>query len=254
MMIDMHVHGMAHGEFVFSEEKLSRFLKEAEKKGIKVMGFSEHSWYLKKIDLGVIDNVKKLFPHIRVCLGLEVDHVPNMDREIIEKIASLPFDYVIGSVHEIEGWMFDNPQYADGFKHWDIDALYEKYFSLVGNLIESGIYDVIGHLDLIKIYGHRPTKRIEDFVVPVLKKAAQRNMIVEINTSGLYKPVKEIYPSFRILKLCRSLGVKVTVGSDAHRPEHVGRDILPALELLKKVGFREIVSFENRKPVYHPID
>jgi len=204
--------------------------------------------------VGVIDNLRKLFPHIRICLGMEVDHVPDMDGEIIEKIASFPFDYVMGSVHEIEGWMFDHPDYSHGFEHRDVDELYEKYFSLVDNLIESGIYDVIGHLDLIKIYGHRPTKRIEDFVVPVLEKAARRNMVVEINTSGLYKPVKEIYPDMSILKLCKSLGVKVTVGSDAHLPEHVGRDIFRVLELLKEIGFREIVSFENRKSVYHPID
>ncbi|HBT20135.1 MAG TPA: histidinol-phosphatase [Peptococcaceae bacterium] len=252
-MIDMHVHAMAHGEFDFSVKNLSRFIREAERKGIKSIGFSDHSWYLGEIDIKVIGKIKDLFPHIRVCLGLEVDHVPDMDKETVMKIDSIPFDYVIGSVHEIEGWMFDNPKYAEGFKNWDIDELYEKYFSLVDSVIESGIYNVIGHLDLIKIYGHRPSKRIEDFVRPVLKKAAQKNMIVEINTSGLYKPVKEIYPSFQIVKLCKGLGVNVTVGSDAHSPEHVGRDIPLAVEMLKEAGFREIVSFKNRNPIFHAI-
>jgi len=253
MLVDLHIHGMAHGNFNHTPEQLLPFIQAAEKKGIDVVGFAEHIWYLEEINFAVLKQMAGMNPRMDIRVGLEIDHRPGDHGEIRNSICPYSFDYLIGSVHEIEGWMFDHPDYVANFDLWDIDRLYEKYFFLVEDLVRSGIYDIIGHFDLIKINGHRPSKKIEEFVFPILELAAKKDIVVEVNTSGIYKPVNEIYPSLKILKICKDLRVPVTLGSDAHLPDHVGRDIALAAKILMQLGIKEVVSFKGRKPILHSL-
>ena len=219
MLIDLHIHGMAHGEYSHSREELLPFIQNAKGAGISIIGFAEHDWYLEDINHALLKNLGEE-NEMDILVGVEVDHGGNALQKA-EELSKYDFDYLIGSIHEVNGWPFDHPDHRDGFSKWDIDSLYSEYFSLMENLISCGIYDIVGHMDLIKIYGHRPNKNIDDYVRPLLKTAAEKDMVVEVNTSGVYKPVGEIYPGRRILEICKQLGVPITLGSDAHLPGHV---------------------------------
>ncbi|GAW93000.1 histidinol-phosphatase HisJ family protein [Calderihabitans maritimus] len=247
MLVDYHVHGMGHGEGSQTLENLSRYLDFAREQGIEEIGFAEHNWYLDQLDFSVFPRLRKVFPEIEVRVGLEIDFRPETAANLAQKLTSLPFDYLIGSVHEIGDWMFDHPDYKDQYAHWDIDELYETYFQLVARMVDSGLYDIVGHLDLIKVFGYRPRQCIKDLVNSLLHRIAKAGMVVEVNTGGLYKPVGEIYPQETILAECFRLNIPVTLGSDAHRAEDVGRDLMRAKALLRKLGYRKLAAFYRRK-------
>lgn len=250
MLADLHVHGMAHGEFTHSKEEILSFIKYAESRGLKVLGFAEHDWFLDNIGFQVIRGLQEETP-VSLRIGLEVDHKPGGDS--LGLLKDYPFDYLIGSVHEIDGFLFDHPDYIDVYKEWDNDQLYAAYFEQLEDLIRCGCYDIVGHFDLIKVFGTRPKKSILPAVTDLLQLIKEKDLVVEVNTSGKYKPVNEKYPSDDILSLCRSLDIPITLGSDAHMPSHVGRDLADEAEVLVEMGFREIVTFRERKPELHSL-
>lgn len=248
MLVDLHVHGMAHGEFSHSPKDLLPFIHRAEVCGIEILGFAEHDWYLEKIDFRLVRSLQ-IQTSVALRLGLEVDHKPGLDSAAIT--GDYPFDYLIGSVHEIGDFLFDHPDYIDEYVKWDNDKLYAAYFDLLEDLIRYGGYDIVGHFDLIKVFGCRPKGSIISVVTDLLSLIKARDLVVEVNTSGRYKPVGEKYPSDEILILCRKMGIPITLGSDAHVPDNVGRDLKEQVEGLLEMGFKEIVAFEERKPILY---
>ncbi|MGI6555576.1 MAG: histidinol-phosphatase HisJ family protein [Bacillota bacterium] len=250
VLADLHVHGMAHGEFNHSKEAIRPFIEYAESRGLEVLGFAEHDWFLEEIKFELIRSLQVETP-VSLRVGLEVDHRPGLDCAGLTK--EYPFDYLIGSVHEIDGFLFDHPDYIEVYEQWDSDLLYAAYFERLEDLIESDCYDIVGHFDLIKVFGCRPKKSILPAVTDLLQLIKQKHLVVEVNTSGRYKPAGEKYPSDDILLLCRSLDIPITLGSDAHMPRHVGRDLADQVEALTRMGFREIVTFKGRKPEFHSL-
>ena len=254
MLVDLHVHAMAHGEYEHTYENLRLFMKAAAAADIQVLGFAEHDWFVERFNPQVIYETALDHPEIKILMGMELDHRIGGYNDAAEKTSRYPFDYVIGSVHEIGTWMFDHPNYTETFCEWNIDELYAEYFSLVEDMALSGLYDVVGHLDLIKVFGHRPVGDIRNFAEEALLLIKKKDMVVEVNTSGKYKPAGEAYPSTQLLVRCLSLGVPITLGSDAHRPAHVGRTLKDSVVELKEIGFREVVYFNQRRPVTCVLD
>jgi len=166
---------------------------------------------------------------------------------------SFPFDYVLGSVHYIDGWGFDNPEYIDRYDKIDINDLYRKYFGLVQQAARSGLFNAMAHPDLVKKFGYRPLKGVEVLYDETARAFAEAGVCVEINTAGLRVPVEEIYPSLILLKACRNHGVPVTAGSDAHAPELVGRGFDMVLELLKTANYTKVAFFNNKGCFYKKI-
>lgn len=246
MLVDLHIHGMAHGELSHSPQSLMGFIQWAEKRCLAVMGFAEHDWFLEDIDFQLIRQLQGSTP-VQLRVGVEVDHRPG------KRLPELPFDYRIGSVHEINGFLFDHPDYLEVYRQWDPDDLYTSYFELLEDLITCGCYDIVGHFDLIKVFGCRPKKSITKVVTDLLQLAKMKDLVVEVNTAGKYKPIGEIYPDIEILRVCKALEVPITLGSDAHLPDHVGRDLALQADHLVNLGFKEIVSFKNRVPELHSL-
>ena len=116
------------------------------------------------------------------------------------------------------------------------------------NMVNTGLFNIVGHLDLPKKFMKAPTKNIDDIVWSVLRAIKNQGMAIELNTAGLRKPVKEIYPSKRILEMCYQLKIPLTLGSDAHDPEEVAYAFPPSIDLLKSIGYKEIITFKKRKP------
>ncbi|MFW6281408.1 MAG: histidinol-phosphatase HisJ family protein [bacterium] len=249
-LVDYHTHPYSHGEkeIKYNKKLIKNYINIAYKKGIKELGFSDHDEYIKKIKLNLIDELSENSP-VKLLKGIEFDYIPGKESYINRKIKKLNLDYAIGSVHFIDGWGFDNPNNIDEYQKRDIDRSYEEYYSIIEKCIESDLFNIVGHLDLIKVFGFKVNneKKISNIIISILKKIKKYDLVLELNTNGLNKPIKEIYPSEKIIHEAYNLNIPFTLASDAHRAERVGEGIKDYTELLKRIGYKEIAVFENRK-------
>lgn len=253
-MLDLHVHLIGHQDRPADEASIRAYLSKAQEKGLKEIGFSDHDLYLDELNLPLIREIAGDYPDLLVRVGLEVDYRPEEEHKIREMINSFPFDYVLGSVHEISYWAFDVPGQESRHRDYDPDELYRTYFSLVARAARSGLFTTLAHFDLIKIFGVRPRTDILALADEALSAALQAGCVLEINTAGRYKPVGEFYPSGRILQEIIRRGFPITLGSDAHEPKVVGRDLAEAKENLRQLGVRQLVGFEQKKKVYYELE
>jgi len=245
---DYHIHVLAHGEYEYTYDWLKAFALAAQEQGIMELGFTEHDEYIDRIDMNNLMKLRREFPKLSIRLGVEVDFVPGREEHIKIISQQYDFDYIIGSVHYIDGWGFDHPDYSHLFKGKDVDGIYRSYFNLLNRAVESGLFDVVGHLDLVKIWGHRPLKYdIKHYVDPLLNTIKAAGMVIEINSAGLRKPVREIYPSREVVDLIAAKEIPVTMGSDAHHPSQLGEGLAEARKILVDAGFRSITAFEGRQ-------
>ncbi|HZK44055.1 MAG TPA: histidinol-phosphatase HisJ family protein [Syntrophomonadaceae bacterium] len=253
MKLDYHIHAIAHGEYKYTLEWLTRFINQAQRMGIDEIGFSEHDDYLLEVDIDLIREVQGLNSKIGIKLGLEVDYELELNQDIKKMVQSNYLDYLIGSVHFIDGWAFDHPDHKHKFNEFDIDIVYQSYYDLVDKAARSKQFDIIGHLDLIKIWGHKPKQKdVLQYVEPVLSSIKEAGLVIEINTAGLRKPVQEIYPQYEVIELMKKMDIPITLGSDAHHPSQVGLDIDKAVFLAKRAGYKNIVSFNKREKIIIP--
>jgi len=264
MKVDYHIHTKychhASGE-------MEEFVEKAIAHGFDEMGFSDHfPWMIQDnqiftmtyeeipIYIEKVLELKEKYTQIKIRLGAEMDYVPDRVDIMKEYCKKYDYDYIIGSVHHIGHWGFDQEEQIDLFNKLDILSVYEKYFHLVEELIDTNLVDAIGHFDLVKKFNFRPKEKFDYLIDNICKKLSEKDMVIEINASGLIRPCKELYPSQEILKKCLEHNIKVTFGSDAHSPDEVGRYYDDAMKLLKEIGFTHICSFEKRKRILHKID
>ncbi|CFY06444.1 Histidinol phosphate phosphatase, HisJ [Syntrophomonas zehnderi OL-4] len=255
MLVDYHVHALAHGEYTYSKEWLNSFIDQALGKGIREMGFSEHDELISKVDLHTYEAVKiQRLREINLRLGIEVDYIPGQESRLKELVNGFEYDYTIGSVHFLDGWAFDHPDYRYEYSQRDIDAVYARYTEVLIDMIQSGLFDIVGHLDLVKIWGDRPRrKKSASYMQPVLNVIHQANMAVEINSAGLRKPVGELYPAFDLLKMMFARNIPITFGSDAHHPEQMGEGLKEAYVSAWSAGYRYMVTFIRHHKTLTPI-
>ncbi len=183
-------------------------------------------------------------------IGLEADYHPGSEAYVADMIAAYDWDYVIGSVHYIGDWGFDNPDTLDEWDKRNIDDAYVDYFRLVAESAATGMFDIIGHPDLIKKFGHRPSEegdRVLAAQQQMLAAVQQSGAALEISSAGLRKPVGEIYPHPDIVAEAARLGIPFAYGSDAHSPTEVGHGMDACLSLLHEHGIRHIAAFRQRQ-------
>jgi len=262
-LVDYHIHTQRCGHASGEDRE---YIEAAISRGLREMGFSDHvpRFYQPKdtktaiTERGMnaedlegyvraVSAYRKEYPELKIKLGLEVDFVPGWEKEI-ERIASMyPWDYLIGSVHFIPEW---NYGYIVRETEHGPEEIYPEYFKKVAEAAESGLFDFLGHIDLPK----RTFERLAPEVMAELhRELAERlgkaGAVIELNTYGIRGskvPNAGLYPDEQLLRFCREQGVRVTLGSDAHRPQDVGADFERATELLRSVGYTEIVTFERR--------
>jgi len=265
MLVDYHVHSKMCGH---AEGEMEEYVKQGIKKGLGEIGFNEHFPILhledKEFSLRLAMSIdefpiymehvqrlqKEFKKHISIKLGCEIDYLHGKMGKIIDTINKYDFDYLYGSVHFLDDWMIDHPDHKSRFENQDLHKVYKDYFSLVEEAAESKLFDCISHIDVIKKFGYRPDKDLTSIYEQTARTLKRTDVCIEVNTSGLYKPVGEIYPAEELLKICCKYEIPVTLGSDAHKPEHVGRDFDKAVSLIKKAGYREIVRFSKRQRSY----
>ncbi|NLO20915.1 MAG: histidinol-phosphatase HisJ family protein [Syntrophomonadaceae bacterium] len=254
MLLDYHVHAIAHGEYQYSREWIRQFIETARSHKLREIGFTEHDEYIAEIDYRLLENLRREYDDIKIKIGLEVDYWEERENQIRQLVAGYPYDYIIGSIHYLDGWAFDHPDHRDGFDHLDIDQVCQRYFQVLSQMVDSGLFTVVAHFDLIKKWGHRPVGHsLNYYCHEVLNKIKKSDMCVEINSAGLRKPVGELYPGQEILKLMASMKIPVTLASDAHHPSEVGEGVREAAQAAWAAGYREIASLNRGKRVMLPL-
>lgn len=251
-MIDYHSHSIySDGKNTYNET-----LNQAINKNLKEFGFSDHlciyypDWAIKKENFqNLINEIieiksRKDLP-IEIKFGLEVDYIENREDEIQKCLELFPLDYVIGSVHYVGNWNFDTK--SNGYQSKDIDEFYKEYYRLIQKAACSGLFDIMGHIDVVKKFNYFPGFDLDTIYEQTAKVFSESNVVIEFNTSGKDKPCKEFYPSREFLQHCYNHEVPVTLGSDAHRTKDVARHFPEALEKLKLIGYTQLASFTNRE-------
>jgi len=245
---DYHIHTAWCGH---ASGTMEEYVVRAIEVGLPEMGFSEHLPQPVPIEdkvaptademeefLDEFARVRKAFAgRMTIRLGGEADYTPGSAKEIKRMKRDYRLEYLIGSVHFLGGWAFDHPAYRDGFAARSVDGAYRQYFEMVREAAETGLFDVIGHLDLPKKFGHRPDTSVVKLAADAIDAMASNGVGFEINTAGKDKPVGEFYPSKDLVIACREAGLRLTFGSDSHAPEQVGRYFREASELARACGY-----------------
>ncbi len=232
------------------------YISPAITAGLSEIGFSEHltlfkdleDWNMNPVNLSpYIDHLEKLRKNIngiKLKIGLEVDFIAGKEKEISDYLSSLPLDYIIGSVHYLGEKTVDiGPEFYEGKS---IDGLFESYFDSVIAAVESDIFDIIGHCDLIRIYGYKPSADLGPLYRKLARSMKSHNVAFEVNTNGRNRPIADFYPDRRYLHIFREENVPVCVNSDAHMPSRIGQYFDEAYELLRYIGFTEMAVFDRR--------
>ncbi len=179
--------------------------------------------------------------------GLECDWLDGCESWIETLVSRFDWDYLIGSVHYLGNWDFDHPKWLGRWAESDVNAVWSHYWETYTRMADSGLFDILGHPDLVKKFCHVPPGDLDRFYEPAIDAIAASGSVIELNTAGLYKPCAEAYPSPRFLELACSAGIGLVISSDAHAPGEVARDFSRAIGLAKNAGFRETVLFEKRQ-------
>jgi len=191
---------------------------------------------------------------IPILYGIEADYYPDCEEFLCDWLPEQGFDFVLGSVHYIKDWAFDDPRMISIWRSANVEQAWREYFKLVAELAKTGMYDSLAHPDLPKKFGYRPSDAVvSEIVQPALDAIAEAGMCIEINSSGLRKKVNEIYPSPTMLALARQRNIPITFGSDSHSPEEVGSSFDLSLKLAKDAGYTQFARFRNRQRTMHPL-
>jgi len=256
-MINYHNHTVFCGHATGS---MDEYVLRAIENGITEFGFSDHAPVPENIRDGISMNPEELEKYLSLILdvkekykgsiavktGLEIDF-PFFESLNKKYLTDPRIDYIIGSTHYMDGWGFDNPAEMSRYNDRDIDDIYTDYYALIEGLVDARFCDIVGHFDLIKKFGHRASKDMTPVIRKIAKKMSAYGISSEINTSGLRKPVKEIYPSDEIINIFFQENVPVTLGSDSHSPDDVCSGYSEAIEKIKSAGYRKLSGFTARK-------
>jgi histidinol-phosphatase (PHP family) len=253
MRIDLHNHTTRCNH---AEGSIDEYIQRAIELGIDIYGFSEHApmdfdeGYRLSFDemeayrSDILSAKERYQDRIEILLGYEVDWLPG---HIDERVLGAEVDFLIGSVHFIDKWSFDNPEFIGGWEERSVDEIWQAYFEATEAMAKSGLFDIAGHFDLIKVFKYLPKKDIRLLAKNTLKAIKKSNMVLEVNSAGLRKPIGELYPSKLLLEEAFALDVPITFGSDAHSVDQVGFGYEEAVTMAKAVGYSQAVTFEQRE-------
>ncbi len=277
MLTDYHLHLRpddlsARPTDHFTEARVARYRDAAAERGIAELGVSEHVYRFQQA-LAVwqhplwrefaIDDLDEYCEFVRertdLRLGIEADFVPGAEDRMANLLEARDFDYVVGSVHFLRDESIDMDDYTIWGTGHSPEQIWSSYFEALAAAARSGLFDILAHPDLVKVWGKANPERpfpegdLRRYYEPAIEAIAETGIAVEVSTAGLRKRAQELYPSLPFLQMCHEAGAPVVLSSDAHRPEDVGADYEEALALLDEVGYTELCVFERRVRRLQPI-
>lgn len=250
-----------------AEGEPEQFVERALALGLSEYGISDHApqrpepfddWRMAEAELPAyfewIDRARvAAADRLPVRIGLECDWLAGCEPWIDHLAGLAGWDYLIGSVHYLGHWDFDNPARVRLWNNRNLDEVWENYWTAYAAMAASGLFDLLAHPDLVKKFGHRPGGDLRRFYEPTIEVIAAAGCAIELNTAGWHKPCDEAYPEFAFLELARSAGIPLVISSDAHSPLELGRDFPRAIELARAAGFRETTTFAGRRKGSEPL-
>lgn len=265
MFADYHTHTPLCKHATGSPEE---YVHAAIERGLQEYGISDHApaqpepfddWRMLESELPAyfefIDKAKEAAgDRLDVRAGLECDWLKGCEPWMESLRSRYDWDYFIGSVHYIgDQWDFDNPVWIGRWKQTDVEEVWSQYWATYQAMAKSGLFEILGHSDLIKKFNFFPEGGLDRFYIPTVEAIADSGASIEINTAGWYKDCKEQYPAFRFLELASEANISLTINSDAHSPSEIGREFEQALSLAKRAGFKELALFEKGKRTLVPM-
>jgi histidinol-phosphatase (PHP family) len=274
MLTDYHVHlrpddPAATPADYFTRANFELYRAAASERGISELGVSEHVYrFHQALEVwshpywvaNARDDLDHYCEFIRsetdLRLGIEADFVAGREERMADLLAGRDFDYVIGSVHFIQDVAVDMDPYSVWNTSQSPEEIWLRYFQTLGQAARSGLFDVIAHPDLVKIWGAErplPSGDLRRYYEPAIEGIADSGVAVEVSTAGLRKRVAEIYPAPAFLEMCLAVGAPVALSSDAHRPEDVGADYDRAIDYLGGLGIEQVCVFDHRRRRVEPL-
>lgn len=207
----------------------------------------EHHISMPEADLEVyVAEIAEMAARVRgleIVVGGEADWIPERADEcaaVRERARAAGVSVLLGSVHFIDGWAFDDPHQVESWDDREVSAVWERYFELWCDAARSGHFDVMAHPDLVKKFGHRPESHPVELYREAARAAAEGGVCIEVSSAGLRKPVGELYPGLELLAMFLEAGVPATVGSDAHATGEVGHGIDAGYDALAASGYSRV--------------
>jgi histidinol-phosphatase (PHP family) len=276
MLTDYHVHLRPDepgtpAERFFTASNAARYREVAAERGIAELGVSEHIYrFTQALEVWqhpfwqsqAREDIDAYCEFVReqtdLRLGIEADYVAGREDRMGNLLEAREWDYVVGSVHFVRDAAVDMPG------DWDVwrtsfespDKVWRRYFETLGECARSGLYDILAHPDLVKVWGKdrpKPDGDLRRYYELAIEGIAESGIAVEVSTAGLRKPVGERYPAEPFLQMCIEAGCPVALSSDAHLPEHVGFEYESTVEWLAGLGVTELAVFERRRRRLEPI-
>jgi len=185
--------------------------------------------------------------------GLECDWLIGCEPWIETLATKHNWDYLIGSVHYLSDWDFDNPAWLKKWATTDIDEAWDLYWQTYINMAKSKLFDVLAHPDLIKKFNYHPKGDLRRYYEPAIEAIANSGCIIELNTAGWHKPCAEAYPASQFLELACSAGISLILSSDAHAPSEIARDFPQAIAIAKQAGYTETVLLNQHQRTFEAL-
>jgi histidinol-phosphatase (PHP family) len=274
LLTDYHVHLRTDerentAARFFTAANAERYRETAAERGIEELGVAEHIYrFAAAMEIWqhpfwrqyAVDDLDEYCGFVReetdLRLGIEMDFVPGREDRIASQLDGRGWDYVVGSVHFLRDHSLDTEDYSIWGAGESAEKVWRRYFETVAESARSGLYDIIGHPDLVKVWGRgapRPDGDLRRYYEPAVEAFADSGVAVEISTAGWRKPVAEQYPSVPFLEMLVDAGCPLALSSDAHVPNQLGHEYERAVELLQSLGVGEIAVFERRERRLEPL-
>ncbi len=273
MLTDYHVHlrpdaDGTTAEKYFTADNAERYREAAEGAGIAELGVSEHVHrFTEALEIWDhpmwrhygTDDLTAYCEFVRstpLRLGIEMDFVAGREDRIASVLDRHRLDYVVGSVHFVGSEAVDHPGWDAWERGGDPDDVWRRYFETLAECARSGLFDILAHPDLVKVWGSArplPDRDPRHYYEPAVEAIAESGIAVEVSTAGLRKPVAELYPTPAFAEMCVEAGACFSLSSDAHLPEHVGHVYDRALAFLADLGVADIAVFEHRQRRLEPL-
>jgi len=275
VLTDYHVHLRPDdegttAEAYFTAANAERYRAAAAERGIAELGVSEHVHrFVQSLDVwehpwwrqNAQDDIDAYCAFVReetdLRLGIEADYVPGREDRMASLLDAREWDYVVGSVHFLRDEAVDmRGSDWDVWRSGDPEKVWRRYFETLGEAARTGMFDILAHPDLVKVWGGdapMPDGDLRRFYELAMDGIADSDVAIEVSTAGLRKPVGEIYPATLLLEMCLEAGRPVALSSDAHVPEDLGHEYERAVKLLTDAGVTELAVFEGRERRLEPI-
>ena len=252
----------------FNPENIARYVEAAEAVGVTELGCAEHMYRFTEAlnvwrhpfwDEWAIDDIDQYVEAVEaspIKLGIEGDYILGAEEKLEEMLGPRPFDYVVGSVHFLGDYSLDTEEYSIWDGTQDPDDIWRRYFETLASAARSGLFDILAHPDLVKVWGRAgrlPSVDPRTMYEPAIEAIAESGIAVEVSTAGLRKGVGEIYPAPAFMEMCVEAGAAFALSSDAHEPAQIAFRYPEGLAFLADHGVSEIAVFEGRERRLVPV-